>query len=52
LAAEYRQGEGAAASATWDEAKNDFRSPMERIPFNLWLQKKFMPTAGEKEKTT
>jgi hypothetical protein len=50
LAAEYRQGEGAAVSATWDEAKSDFRSPMERIPFNLWLQKKFMPTAGEKEK--
>jgi len=51
LAAEYRQGDGAGTSASWDEEKGDFRSPMERIPFNLWLQKKFLLALGDDEKT-
>jgi Initiator Replication protein len=41
LAAEYRSGAGAGRSASWDEAKGDFRVPLERAQFNTWLQGKF-----------
>jgi hypothetical protein len=40
LAAEYRQGDGAARSASWDEGKGDFRATLERIQFKAWLQHK------------
>ena len=40
LAAEYRQGDGAALSVSWDAGKGNFRDALERIQFNVWLQKK------------
>lgn len=41
LADDYRQGEGATRSASWEAAKGDFRDPLERIQFSVWLQTKF-----------
>jgi len=41
LAEEYRQGDWAARSASWDAVKGDFRDAMERIQFNAWLQARF-----------
>ncbi len=43
LAEEYRQGDGAGRSASWDAVKGDFRDALERIQFNAWLQAKFKP---------
>ena len=40
LAAEYRQGDGAALSASWDAGKGNFRDALERIQFNVWLHRK------------
>jgi hypothetical protein len=40
LAAEYRQGDGAALSASWDAGKGDFNDTLERIQFKVWLEKK------------
>ena len=40
LAAEYRQGDGAARSGSWDDKKGDFRNTIESIQFKAWLQKK------------
>jgi plasmid replication initiation protein len=40
LAAEYRQEAGAALSVSWDDGKGDFRDPLERIQFKVWLQKR------------
>jgi hypothetical protein len=41
LAEEYRRGDGAGRSSSWDGGKGDFRDPLERIQFNVWLQTKF-----------
>jgi len=40
LAAEYREDDGAGRALSWDNEKGIFRDPMERIPFNIWLQKR------------
>jgi len=38
-AAEYRQGDGAAWSGSWDEGKGAFRNRMENLLFKAWLVK-------------
>jgi len=47
LAEEYRQGPGAARSASWDAGKGAFRDPMERIQFTAWLQARFKPRPAQ-----
>jgi len=42
LAAEYRQGDGAGRAVSWDDGKGNFRDALERIQFNVWLQKRQM----------
>lgn len=42
LASEYRQGAGAARSASWDDKKGDFSNTLERIQFNAWLVSLFV----------
>ena len=46
LAAEYRQGDGAGRSSSWDDNKENFRDALERIQFNVWLQKRLMNSCG------
>ena len=41
FAAAYRQGDGAATSTSWNDAKGDFGKTMERIQFKVWLLKQF-----------
>ncbi len=40
LAAEYREGDGAGRSSSWDNKKENFRDALERIQFSAWLQKR------------
>ena len=42
LAIEYREGDGADRSASWDSKKENFRDALERIQFSVWLQKRLM----------
>lgn len=39
FAAQYRTGAGVARSASWDAAVGDFTDPLERLPFEAWLQR-------------
>jgi hypothetical protein len=39
FAAQYRTGAGAARSASWDAVVGDFTDPLERLPFEAWLQR-------------
>ncbi len=40
LATEYREGDGAGKSSSWDNKKENFRDALERIQFSVWLQKR------------
>jgi hypothetical protein len=41
FAAAYRQGDGAANSASWSDAKGAFGAALERLQFKAWLLKQF-----------